>query len=54
VMIDLSLMKAIPVDPSTRTARAAGGLIWSEFDLATQRYGLASTRAWPRRRPGGR
>ena len=43
VMIDLSLMKAISVDPSTRTAHGAGGVIWSEFDLATQRDGLATT-----------
>ena len=42
-MIDLSLMKAVSVDPAARTARAAGGLIWSELDLATQRYGLATT-----------
>ncbi len=43
VMIDLSLLKAISVDPATRTARAAGGLTWSEVDLATQRHGLATT-----------
>ena len=43
VMIDLSLMKAIEVDPETRTARAAGGLLWSEFDKATQAFGLATT-----------
>ncbi len=43
VMIDLSLMKAVSVDPAGRTARAAGGLTWSEFDLATQRFGLATT-----------
>ena len=43
VMIDLSLMKAVSVDPAARVARAAGGLVWSELDLATQRYGLATT-----------
>ena len=42
-MIDLSLMKAIRVDPAARTARAAGGLLWREFDLATQPFGLATT-----------
>src|SRR5574341_914351 len=36
LMIDLSLMKSIRVDPAARTARAAGGLLWSEFDRATQ------------------
>jgi hypothetical protein len=43
VMIDLSLMKAIRVDPAARTARAAGGLLWSEFDRATQQVALATT-----------
>jgi FAD binding domain/Berberine and berberine like len=43
LMIDLSLMKAVSVDPQARTARAAGGLIWSEFDKATQPHGLATT-----------
>jgi hypothetical protein len=43
LMIDLSLMKAISVDPAARTARAAGGLLWSEFDRATQQFGLATT-----------
>ena len=43
VMIDLSLMKAVSVDPARRTARAAGGLLWNELDRATQRYGLATT-----------
>ena len=42
-MIDLSLMKAVSVDPAARVARAAGGLLWSELDLATQRHGLATT-----------
>ncbi len=43
LMIDLSLMKAVRVDPNARTARAAGGLLWSEFDRATQPLGLATT-----------
>jgi FAD/FMN-containing dehydrogenase len=43
VMIDLSLMKAVHVDPGARTARAAGGLLWSELDRATQAFGLATT-----------
>ena len=45
VMIDLSLMKAVSVDPAARVARAAGGLLTSELDLATQRHGLATTGA---------
>ncbi len=43
LMIDLSLMKSVRVDPQARTARAAGGLLWSELDGATQQFGLATT-----------
>jgi FAD/FMN-containing dehydrogenase len=43
LMIDLSLMKAVRVDPQARTARAAGGLLWRELDAATQQFGLATT-----------
>jgi FAD/FMN-containing dehydrogenase len=43
VVIDLSLLKAVSVDPAARVARAAGGVVWSELDLATQRHGLATT-----------
>ena len=42
-MIDLSLIKGVSVDPAARLARAAAGATWGEFDLATQRYGLATT-----------
>ena len=37
MMIDLSLMKGLRVDPEARTARAEPGLRWAEFDAATQR-----------------
>jgi FAD/FMN-containing dehydrogenase len=43
LMIDLSLMKAVRVDPAARTARAAGGVLWCDFDRATQQVGLATT-----------
>jgi hypothetical protein len=43
LMIDLSLMKAVRVDPVARTARAAGGMLLGELDRATQRVGLATT-----------
>ena len=43
LMIDLSLMKAVAVDPGNRTARAAGGVLWGELDRATQRASLATT-----------
>jgi FAD/FMN-containing dehydrogenase len=43
LMLDLSLMKAVRVDPAARTVRAAGGLLWSELDRATAPHGLATT-----------
>jgi len=43
VMIDLSLMKAIRVDPSSSSARAGGGVLWGELDRVTQGLGLATT-----------
>jgi len=43
LMIDLSLMKGIEVDPVQRTARVEPGVIWSEMDQATQAHGLATT-----------
>jgi FAD/FMN-containing dehydrogenase len=43
LMIDLSLMKAIRVDPVGCTARASGGVLWRELDLAAQQVGLATT-----------
>jgi FAD/FMN-containing dehydrogenase len=43
LMIDLSAMKQIRVDPKTREAVASPGLLWGEFDRATQAFGLATT-----------
>jgi FAD/FMN-containing dehydrogenase len=42
LMIDLSCMKGILVDPQHRTARAEPGLTLGEFDLETQAFGLAT------------
>lgn len=42
LVIDLSPMKAIRVDPAMRMARAEGGANWGELDRATQAYGLAA------------
>jgi FAD/FMN-containing dehydrogenase len=42
VMLDLSNMKAIRVDPDTRTVRVDPGLTLGEFDRATQAFGLAT------------
>jgi FAD binding domain/Berberine and berberine like len=43
LMIDLSTMKGIRVDPSRRTVRAEPGLTLGEFDRETQAFGLATT-----------
>ena len=43
LMIDLSLMRSIRVDPARRQARAEPGVTWGEFDRATQAFGLATT-----------
>jgi FAD/FMN-containing dehydrogenase len=43
LMLDLSAMKAIRIDPAARTAVAGPGLLWSELDAATQEFGLATT-----------
>src|SRR5262245_18373345 len=43
LMIDLSPMKGIYVDPRTRTVRAQGGVIWAELNRETQLHALAVT-----------
>jgi len=43
LMIDLSLMKAVRVDPAAQTARVAGGVLWGDLDRATQQFSLATT-----------
>jgi len=43
LMIDLSRMKSVRVDPARRTARAEAGLTWGEYNHETQAFGLAST-----------
>lgn len=46
LVIDLSGLKSIEVDATRRVARAGSGLLWGEFDNATQKFGLHT--------PGGR
>ena len=41
LMIDLTPMKAVSVDPSARRATCGGGATWGELDAATQEHGLA-------------
>jgi FAD/FMN-containing dehydrogenase len=43
LMIDLSLMRGIDVDPSRRRARAQGGATWNEYNRVTHVYGQATT-----------
>jgi FAD/FMN-containing dehydrogenase len=43
VVIDLSAMRTVTVDPAKRRARAAGGATWADFNSATSAHGLAST-----------
>jgi FAD/FMN-containing dehydrogenase len=43
LMIDVSALNEILVDPAARTAVAGSGLRWRELDTATQAYGLATT-----------
>ena len=43
VVLDLSPMKAVRVDPQQRRAIAQGGATWADFDHETQAYGLAVT-----------
>jgi FAD/FMN-containing dehydrogenase len=42
LVIDLSPMKGIRVDPAARTARAEAGVLWGELDRETQLFGLAT------------
>jgi FAD/FMN-containing dehydrogenase len=43
MVIDLSLMKGIRVDPATRPASVQAGVLLGELDRATQAFGLAVT-----------
>lgn len=43
LVIDLTAMRDVQVDPDNRTAEAQGGATWAEFDAATHAHGLATT-----------
>ncbi len=43
IMIDLSPMKGINVDPAAKIVRAQGGVLWKELNRETQLHGLATT-----------
>jgi len=42
LVIDLSQMRGVRVDPKARTARVAGGCTWGDVDHATHAFGLAT------------
>ena len=42
VMIDLSPLRGVRVDPAARTVRVAGGATWADVDRETQVFGLAT------------
>ncbi|MET0526464.1 MAG: FAD-binding oxidoreductase [Nocardioides sp.] len=43
VVVDLSAMRDVRVDPMTQTARVAGGATWGDVNAATYPFGLATT-----------
>ncbi|WP_051580332.1 FAD-binding oxidoreductase [Pseudonocardia acaciae] len=43
LMLDLSAMRSVRVDPGRATASSGPGATWGDYDAATQRHGLAST-----------
>lgn len=43
LVIDLSAMRSVRVEPGNLTARAEGGATWGDFDRETQAFGLATT-----------
>jgi FAD/FMN-containing dehydrogenase len=43
MMIDLSLMREVQVNPGRQTALAQGGATWGEFDREGEKFGLATT-----------
>jgi FAD/FMN-containing dehydrogenase len=42
LVLDLSGMNGVAVDPGARTARAGGGTTWAQLDAATAEHGLAA------------
>ena len=43
IVLDLSKMRGIQVDPARRTATAQAGCTWKDLDAETQQFGLATT-----------
>jgi FAD/FMN-containing dehydrogenase len=43
IVVDLSRLRGVRVDPVAKTARAEGGATWGDFNAATHAFGLATT-----------
>jgi FAD/FMN-containing dehydrogenase len=43
LVIDMSQMRTVRVDPRNKTARADAGATWGDFNYATHAFGLATT-----------
>jgi len=43
LVVDLSAMRHVRVDPMTQTARVGGGATWGDFNAAAYPFGLATT-----------
>lgn len=43
IMLDLSLLRKVRIDPTSGVATVEPGALWGDFDRATTRFGLAST-----------
>src|ERR1041385_659133 len=43
VLIDLSRLRLVDVNPSARIATVQGGALWRDVDTATAAHGLATT-----------
>jgi FAD/FMN-containing dehydrogenase len=42
LVVDLTLMRSVEVDPGAAIARSEGGATWLDFDTATQAFGLVT------------
>lgn len=42
LVVDLSRMKGVRVDPAARTVRVEGGCVWGDVDHATHTFGMAT------------
>ena len=43
LVIDMSQMRTVRVDPGNKTAQAGAGATWGDFNYATHAFGLATT-----------